>query len=72
MNASSLNRFLPDLPSQPDTVLWIALAAIATGMAGELLFRVMRLPRVTGYFLVGLLLLFPLGAVEFNATGAIA
>lgn len=55
MNASSLNRFLPDLPSQPDSVLWIALALIATGMAGELLFRVMRLPRVTGYFLVGLL-----------------
>lgn len=55
MNASSLNRFLPGLPSQPDTVLWIALAVIATGMVGELLFRVLRLPRVTGYFLVGLL-----------------
>jgi Kef-type K+ transport system membrane component KefB len=55
MNASSLNRFLPDLPSQPDSVLWIALAVIATGLAGEFLFRGLRLPRVTGYFLVGLL-----------------
>lgn len=55
MNASSLNRFLPDLPSQPDTVLWVALAVIAAGLAGELLFRGLRLPRVTGYFLVGLL-----------------
>lgn len=55
MNASSLNRFLPDLPSQPDMVLWIALAVIATGAAGELLFRGLRLPRITGYFLAGLL-----------------
>ena len=55
MNASSLNRFLPDLPSQPDFVLWVALAVIAMGLAGELLFRGLRLPRVTGYFLVGLL-----------------
>ncbi len=54
MNAS-LNRFLPDLPSQPDMVLWIALAVIATGAAGELLFRGLRLPRITGYFLAGLL-----------------
>lgn len=55
MNASSLERFLPDLPSQPDQVLWIALAVIATGAAGEFLFRGLRLPRITGYFLAGLL-----------------
>lgn len=55
MTASSLNRFLPDLPSEPSSVLWIALAVIATGLAGEFLFRSIRLPRVTSYFLVGLL-----------------
>ncbi len=53
MPTNSLAALLPAWPPQPEGILWIALAVVATGLVGELAFRVMRLPRVTGYFLVG-------------------
>jgi Kef-type K+ transport system membrane component KefB len=53
MPPNSIAALLPAWPPQSEGILWIALAVVATGLVGEFAFRAMRLPRVTGYFLVG-------------------
>lgn len=55
MNPFDLGRLLPDPASLPASILLIALAITATGLVGELAFRTLRLPRITGYFVVGVL-----------------
>ena len=54
MSQSNLAAFLPSWPPQPEAFLWVALAVVATGLVGELAFRSLRLPRISGYFVVGL------------------
>ena len=54
MAQSNLAAFLPVWPPQPEAMLWVALAIVATGLVGELAFRSLRLPRISGYFVVGL------------------
>jgi len=51
--SQSLAAFLPAWPPQPEAILWVAVAVVATGLVGEATFRALRLPRITGYFLVG-------------------
>jgi Kef-type K+ transport system membrane component KefB len=53
MPQNSIAALLPAWPPQPEALLWIALAVVATGLVGEFGFRALRLPRVTGYFVVG-------------------
>lgn len=55
MTAFNWDRLLHDLPGSTDAFLLAALAVTATGLVGELVFRTLKLPRVTGYFLVGVL-----------------
>lgn len=49
----NLAALLPAWPPQPEAILWVALAIVATGLLGEAVFRTLKLPRITGYFLVG-------------------
>ena len=53
MSKYDIGSLLPAWPPQPEALLWIALAVVATGLVGEFGFRTLRLPRVTGYFVVG-------------------
>jgi Kef-type K+ transport system membrane component KefB len=46
--------FLPDWPLIPDAVLWAGLALLLAGLCGEWCWRVWRIPRVSGYGLIGL------------------
>lgn len=46
--------FLPDWPLVPDAVFWAGLALLAAGLCGELCWRAWRLPRITGYAVIGL------------------
>lgn len=48
--------FLPSFPSSPNLVLLFGLLLLAGFAGGELVQRVLRLPRITGYVLVGLAL----------------
>lgn len=48
--------FLPGWPLQFNETLRVAIALIFAGLAGEVVARVVRLPRVTGYSLAGILL----------------
>jgi len=66
MSPNNLAAFLPSWPPQAEAILWVALAVVATGLAGELMFRKLRLPRVSGYFVVGLVF----GALGFDLEAA--
>ena len=46
--------FLPSWPLVPDAVFWAGLALLAAGLCGELCWRAWRLPRITGYAVIGL------------------
>jgi Kef-type K+ transport system membrane component KefB len=48
--------FLPTFPLPPNPVLLFGLLLIAGVAGGELTHRVLRLPRITGYVLIGLVL----------------
>ncbi|KMQ80176.1 Transporter, monovalent cation:proton antiporter-2 (CPA2) family [Candidatus Burkholderia pumila] len=48
-------EFLPAWPLEPDAILWAGLALVTVGLAGELLWRAWRLPRITGYAVIGLI-----------------
>lgn len=47
--------FFPDWPLVPDAVLWAGLALLVAGLCGEWCWRAWKLPRVSGYGLIGLL-----------------
>ncbi|AZQ49579.1 cation:proton antiporter [Burkholderia cenocepacia] len=47
--------FLPNWPLAPDAVFWAGLALFAAGLCGELCYRAWRLPRITGYAVIGLI-----------------
>ena len=50
---SELSLF-PGWPPAPDPVFFAGLALVFAGLAGEICFRRLRLPRITGYAVVGL------------------
>ncbi|KND61481.1 Transporter, monovalent cation:proton antiporter-2 (CPA2) family [Candidatus Burkholderia verschuerenii] len=52
---NSAFSFLPVWPLEPDAILWAGLALVTAGLAGELLWRAWRLPRITGYAIIGLI-----------------
>jgi Kef-type K+ transport system membrane component KefB len=39
----------------PDAIFWAGVALVAAGLCGELLWRAWRLPRITGYAVIGLI-----------------
>jgi NhaP-type Na+/H+ or K+/H+ antiporter len=47
--------FLPDWPLTPDSIFWAGLALLAAGLLSEYGWRTWRLPRITGYAVIGLL-----------------
>ena len=47
--------FLPAWPLEPDALFWAGIALVTAGLAGELLWRAWRLPRITGYAVIGLI-----------------
>lgn len=51
---SELSLF-PGWPPTPDPVFWTGLALIVAGLFGEVCHRLMRLPRITGYAVVGMI-----------------
>lgn len=53
MTEFNWDRLLQDLPTSNYAFLLAALAVTATGLVGELAFRALKVPRITGYFLVG-------------------
>ncbi|WP_153099008.1 cation:proton antiporter [Paraburkholderia hayleyella] len=46
--------FFPAWPLTPDVIFWAGLALLAAGLCGELCHRAWRLPRITGYAVIGL------------------
>lgn len=50
---SELSLF-PGWPPTPDPVFWTGLLLIVAGLSGEVCYRLMRLPRITGYAVVGM------------------
>lgn len=51
---SSVASFLPAWPLESPPLLWFALTLVAAAVLGELVFHRLRLPRITGYVLAGL------------------
>jgi NhaP-type Na+/H+ or K+/H+ antiporter len=47
--------FFPAWPLHPDGVFWVGLALLAAGLCGELCYRAWRLPRISGYAVIGLI-----------------
>jgi Kef-type K+ transport system membrane component KefB len=47
--------FLPHTPLMPDALFWGGLTLFLAGLCGELGWRIWRLPRITGYGVVGLI-----------------
>jgi NhaP-type Na+/H+ and K+/H+ antiporter len=47
--------FFPDWPLVPESVFWAGLALLLAGVCGEIGWRVWRLPRVTGFGVIGML-----------------
>lgn len=58
--------FLPHWPFVPDAVFWAGLALVVAGLLGELCHRAWRLPRITGYAVIGLIA----GSAGFGAIDA--
>lgn len=52
---SSAFSFLPDWPLAPQALFWAGMALFAAGVIGEFCWRRWRLPRITGYGIVGLI-----------------
>lgn len=51
---SSAFSFLPSWPIAPNGVFWAGLALFVAGLCGELCYRAWRVPRVSGYAVIGL------------------
>ncbi|WP_244814837.1 cation:proton antiporter [Caballeronia sp. Lep1P3] len=67
---NSAFSFLPAWPLQTDAILWAGLALVTAGLAGELLWRAWRLPRITGYAVIGLIAgNAGLGVIDSSAAG---
>jgi Kef-type K+ transport system membrane component KefB len=47
--------FFPAWPLAPDAIFWSGLALLAAGLCGELCYRAWRLPRISGYAVIGLI-----------------
>lgn len=47
--------YLPHWPLVPDAVFWVGLTLLTAGLCGELCWKAWRLPRITGYSIIGLL-----------------
>ena len=47
--------FFPAWPLSPDAIFWAGLALLAAGLCGELCYRAWRLPRISGYAVIGLI-----------------
>ncbi len=47
--------FFPAWPVHPDAVFWIGIALLAAGLCGELCYRAWRVPRISGYAVIGLI-----------------
>jgi hypothetical protein len=47
--------FFPAWPLAPDAIFWAGLALLAAGLCGELCYRAWRLPRISGYAVIGLI-----------------
>ncbi|MCX8566096.1 MAG: transporter, CPA2 family (TC 2.A.37) [Glomeribacter sp. 1016415] len=47
--------YLPHWPLVPDSVFWVGLTLLMAGLCGELCWKAWRLPRITGYGVIGLL-----------------
>src|ERR1700748_524919 len=45
---------LPAWQLSPDAIFWAGLALLAAGLCGELCYRAWRLPRISGYAVIGL------------------
>ncbi|MGF6722789.1 Kef-type K+ transport system membrane component KefB [Paraburkholderia sp. GAS41] len=46
--------FFPAWPLSPDAIFWAGLALLTAGLCGELCYRAWRLPRISGYAVIGL------------------
>ncbi|WP_233865462.1 cation:proton antiporter [Paraburkholderia adhaesiva] len=46
--------FFPAWPLHLDGIFWVGLALLAAGLCGELCYRAWRLPRISGYAVIGL------------------
>ncbi|WP_322058798.1 cation:proton antiporter [Paraburkholderia sp. J63] len=57
--------FFPAWPLQPDGIFWAGLALLAAGLVGELCYRAWRLPRISGYAIIGLIA----GSAGFGVIG---
>ncbi|WP_233832961.1 cation:proton antiporter [Paraburkholderia sp. ZP32-5] len=51
---NSAFSFFPAWPLSPDAIFWAGLALLAAGLCGELCYRAWRLPRISGYAVIGL------------------
>jgi len=47
--------FFPAWPLQLDGIFWAGLALLAAGLCGELCYRAWRVPRISGYAVIGLI-----------------
>ena len=54
MGAPLSTSFLPHWPLVPPPLLWFALTLVAAAVIGEFVFHRLRLPRISGYVLAGL------------------
>lgn len=52
---NSAFSFFPAWPLSPDAIFWAGLALLAAGLCGELCYRAWRLPRISGYAVIGLI-----------------
>ncbi|HEY1995596.1 cation:proton antiporter [Paraburkholderia sp.] len=58
--------FFPAWPLSPDAIFWAGLALLVAGLCGELCYRAWRLPRISGYAVIGLVA----GAAGFGVIDA--
>jgi len=63
---NSAFSFFPAWPLSPDAIFWAGLALLAAGLCGELCYRAWRLPRISGYAVIGLVA----GAAGFGVIDA--
>lgn len=63
--------FFPGWPLQLDGIFWAGLALLAAGLCGELCYRAWRLPRISGYAVIGLIAgSAGFGVIDANAADA--